>query len=65
MTDSTQGRDMKQRTPPIVLMNTWLELLKSPNEEEQQRDAKRILIRHFGSVDIAYLFAIENRIKIK
>jgi hypothetical protein len=56
---------MKQRTPPIVLMNTWLELLKSPNEEEQQRDAKRILIRHFGSVDIAYLFAIENRIKIK
>jgi len=56
---------MKQGIPPTVLLKTWLELLKWSDDEEQHRHAKRMLVRHFGSVDIACMFAEENGIETK
>tara|TARA_R110001583_G_scaffold188684_1_gene351040 strand:- start:16161 stop:16319 length:159 start_codon:yes stop_codon:yes gene_type:complete len=44
---------MPQHTPPIVLVQTWLQLLNSGAEKEAQTHAKRMLDGAFGSIDLA------------
>jgi hypothetical protein len=53
---------MKQLTPPDVLVKTWIELLKLASDDEAHIHAKRMLIRAFGSIDLAFIYAENNGI---
>jgi hypothetical protein len=48
---------MKQSPqPPFVLVKTWLELSTNAEEKEAINHAKRMLIRTFGSIEIAVIY---------
>ena len=51
---------MKQPTPPIVLIKSWIELLNLPSDDEAHIQAKRMLVRAFGSIEFAYMYAEDN-----
>jgi hypothetical protein len=46
---------MKQQTPPMILVKTWLSLL-STEDEEARLHAKRMLEIAFGSVELALIY---------
>jgi hypothetical protein len=41
--------------PPFVLVKTWLELLKNAEEKEVKRHANKMLIKAFGSAEVAVI----------
>jgi hypothetical protein len=43
-------------TPPIALIKTWLEVLRSDVDKEAILHVKRMLNRNFGSVDLAVMY---------
>jgi hypothetical protein len=45
--------------PPPMLVNTWLYVLTSADEEEARRHAKKMLNDAFGSVEFAIMY-LEN-----
>jgi hypothetical protein len=48
---------MKQLAqPPFVLVKTWLELSTNSGEKDAQQHAKRMLIKAFGSVEVAVIY---------
>jgi hypothetical protein len=44
---------MSPPIPPIVLVQTWLQLLRADTDEEARTHAKKMLNHVFGSVDLA------------
>ena len=52
---------MSPPIPPIVLVRTWLQLLRADTDEEARTHARKMLNNVFGSVDLAveYLEQIE------
>jgi hypothetical protein len=42
---------MSPPIPPIVLVRTWLQLLRADTDEEVRTHARKMLINVFGSVD--------------
>jgi hypothetical protein len=55
---------MPQSIPPIVLVQTWLQLLSLSSEKEAQTHAKRMLVKAFGSVDLALEYIEQTGQKI-
>jgi hypothetical protein len=47
---------MSQYKPPPILVNTWLQLLGLNSEPEATENAKKMINRNFGSVDLAILY---------
>jgi hypothetical protein len=48
---------MKQLAqPPSVLVKTWLELSRNSEEKDAMQHANRMLIRAFGSVELAVIY---------
>jgi hypothetical protein len=39
--------------PPIVLVRTWLQLLRADTDDEAKSHARKMLNNVFGSVDLA------------
>jgi hypothetical protein len=56
---------MPQSIPPIVLVQTWLQLLSLSSEKEAQTHAKRMLARAFGSVDLALEYIDQTDHKLR
>jgi len=52
---------MSPPIPPIVLVRTWLQLLRADADKEAKTHARKMLNNVFGSVDLAveYLEQIE------
>ena len=44
---------MPSPIPPIVLVRTWLQLLRADTDDEAKIHARKMLNNVFGSVDIA------------
>jgi hypothetical protein len=51
---------MYQPLPPIVLVTTWLQLLRADTDEEARLHAKRMLNRAFGTVELAVKYVEQN-----
>ena len=48
---------MFQQPPPLVLVKTWIQMLNSTNFDKQVRArANRMLVKSFGSVELAILY---------
>jgi hypothetical protein len=43
-------------TPPVALVNTWLEVFRSNYDEEATQRVKNKLEHNFGSVDLAVMY---------
>jgi hypothetical protein len=43
-------------TPPVALVNTWLEVFCSNYDEEATQRVKNKLEHNFGSVDLAVMY---------
>ncbi|MGK0269852.1 MAG: hypothetical protein ACI88H_000485 [Cocleimonas sp.] len=43
-------------TPSIVLVKTWLDVLRSNVDKEATLHVKHKLVRNFGSVDLAVMY---------
>ena len=54
---------MTSYTPPPILVNTWLQLLGLNSEPETSYHAKKMLIRNFGSVDLAIVYLEQCQLK--
>lgn len=50
--------------PPIALFKVWLSLTYYSTDEESKRHAEKMLIKAFGSVEVAVIFAEENGINV-
>jgi hypothetical protein len=44
---------MTAPTPPIVLVTTWLQILRADTDEEARLHSKRMLNRAFGTAELA------------
>jgi hypothetical protein len=51
--------------PPPMLVNTWLYVLTSADEEEARRHAKKMLNDAFGSVEVAIMYLEDCREKLR
>jgi superoxide dismutase len=56
---------MSQYAPPLILVNTWLQLISSNYEPEATGHAKKMINRNFGSVDLAIAYLEQKQIKLK
>jgi hypothetical protein len=56
---------MSQYAPPLILVNTWLQLISSNYEPEATEHAKKMINRNFGSVDLAIAYLEQKQIKLK
>jgi hypothetical protein len=52
---------MSQYIPPIVLVKTWLQLIKFSTEKEARDHSKRMINRNFGSVELAIAYLEQNQ----
>ncbi len=50
--------------PPIVLVKTWVALIKSNEDEKVRGHATKMLIGTFGDIQTATLFCKQNGIEI-
>lgn len=56
---------MSPPIPPIVLVQTWLQLLRADTDEEARTHAKKMLNHVFGSVDLAVKYVEQTELKEK
>jgi hypothetical protein len=49
-------KESEPYTPPVALVNTWLEVFRSNYDEEATQRVKNKLERNFGSVDLAVMY---------
>jgi hypothetical protein len=49
-------KESESYTPPVALVNTWLEVFRSNYDEEATQRVKNKLERNFGSVDLAVIY---------
>tara|TARA_B110000211_G_scaffold235034_1_gene308774 strand:- start:15383 stop:15592 length:210 start_codon:yes stop_codon:yes gene_type:complete len=54
---------MSSPVPPIVLVKTWLQLLRADTEIEAKNHAKKMLNNVFGSVDLAIEYIEQNELE--
>jgi hypothetical protein len=54
---------MKQLPPPFVLVKTWLQLLRNAEGKDMLRHAKCMLVKAFGSVEIAVIYLEQQGFK--
>lgn len=47
------------KTPPVILVKTWLQLLQSDMEQEAKREVEDKIINAFGSIEIAIIYMSE------
>jgi hypothetical protein len=50
--------------PPYILVKTWLLLASYSNIKASKRHAEKMLIKAFGSIEVAVIFAEENGVII-
>ena len=48
------------QNPPIILVKTWLQLLKSDMEPEAKIEVENKILRVFGNIEIAIIYLQEN-----
>ncbi len=53
-----------RRYPPVVLVRTWVELIKSNEDEQVRIHATKMLIGAFGDIQTAAAFCKQNDIGI-
>ena len=59
-----KGNSLEQRTPPVVLVKTWVHLISSSESEEVKSRASCMLLNSFDSIQAAAQFCREHEIKI-
>ena len=51
----------KPYNPPVALVKTWLQVLRSDVDKEAIRHVKNMLVCNFGSVDLAVMYVEQQR----
>jgi hypothetical protein len=51
---------MQYHAPPAILVQTWLQLLKSDMEPEAKRVVENKIVRVFGNVEFAIMYLEEK-----
>jgi hypothetical protein len=59
-----EGRVMSTNEPPKILVMTWLELLKTSDNEEIKSHAAEMLIATFGSEQVVADYLAKNNIAV-
>ena len=44
------------QNPPVVLVKTWLQLLKSDMEQQAKREVEDKILNVFGSIEVAVVY---------
>ena len=55
---------MEREDPPLVLVKTWIALIKSNEEEEVKQRAVEMLLNAFGDMAAAVEYCIRNGISV-
>jgi hypothetical protein len=55
---------MSRFSPPIALVQTWLQLVSFSTEKKVRNTYKRMVNRNFGSVDLALVYLEQNQVKM-
>jgi hypothetical protein len=48
------------KSPPLILVKTWLQLLQSDMEHEAKREVENKIVKVFGSIEIAIFYLQEK-----
>ncbi|WP_166638768.1 hypothetical protein [Paraglaciecola marina] len=51
---------MPNQNPPTILVQTWLQLLKSDMEQEFKLEVERKITSVFGSIEVAVIYLQEK-----
>ncbi|MFA3791651.1 hypothetical protein AB6T38_11075 [Aliiglaciecola sp. SL4] len=48
------------QAPPVVLVKTWLQVLKSDIDKDYKNEVENKIIKVFGNIEIAIIYLEEN-----